>query len=270
MPIQITDEEKISRLFSIGYFQGKEWDEVRTFVLDGKEVKDAVEEFRDFHGLPPGDMDDTCVNQLFAARCGLPDFVRQDSSLCKWSFLDVTCSQKLSGLNPLSTEIETDLYNRACKAWNDVCGIRLKVIAEYDKANIYSGVGTTSGSVLAYSYLPCGTTTKSTRMQQVYSKNTNWSQNLLLQVIIHEIGHAIGLDHGPNTAIMAPTANGKTLSPQEWDINEVVKRYGKPTPTPPPIPPTPPTNGIKIHIDSVIQPGDYELVPVGPAWEFNP
>jgi hypothetical protein len=265
--LRISDQDVLQRFFSLGYFQGAEWDEVRTFVLSDLKVKQAVEQFRDFHGLQPDDkVDEQLVTQLFVPRCGLPDFVRMDArGLCKWPMLDVTCAQRISGLQPLDAETEKRLYQRALQNWNDVCGIRLKLVDAYDSANIYSGVGNTSSGVLAYSYLPCGAS-QSTRLQQVYNRATNWSQNLLLQVITHEIGHAIGLDHGPSGALMQPSANGAITKPQAWDIQQVQSRYGKPGPKPP-MPPT----GPAIIISSDLKAGRYRLVPdTSQDWDMSP
>ena len=233
-----------------------------------------MEEFRSFHGLPAGDqVDDDLVANLFIPRCGLPDLVRPESAGdCKWPMLDVTTSHKISGLNPLAAEVEHRLWLQALANWNNVCGLSLTFTDRFDGANIYAQVGSTGSGVLAYSYLPCGAN-RNTRLQQVYNRATNWSEKLLLQVITHEIGHAIGLDHGPQGALMQPTANGAITAPQSWDIGQVQSRYGKPSPQPPtPEPhPVPPTGAI-LNIGSDLAAGAYRLVPVNQpeAWDMSP
>lgn len=272
--LTLTEADSLRRLFDLGYFQGHEWDEVRTFLLGSAQVKRAVEQYRDFHGLRDADVIDAdMTTSLFLPRCGLPDMARpEEAGLCKWSFADVTCAMALSGLQPLATDVEQRLYAQALANWNEVCGINLTLIPSMNAANIYSQIGNMSGSTLAYSYLPCGNTTQSTRLQQVYNKATNWTEALLLQVATHEIGHAIGLDHGPSGALMQPTANGKITKPQKWDIEQVQARYGKPKPKPqPPVPPTPPS-GMRIIIPAgtVLTEGEYNVTPTGSGWDMSP
>lgn len=274
--VQPADEELLRKFFALGYFAGKEWDEIKTFVLGDAAVKSAVEEFRAFHELPAGDaIDDDVVANLMMPRCGLPDLVRgpEAAGQCKWPMLGVTTSHKISGLNPLAAEVEHRLWLQALANWNEVCGLSLSFTSDFDRANIYAQVGSTGSGVLAYSYLPCGAK-PTTRLQQVYNRATNWSERLLLQVITHEIGHAIGLDHGPSGALMQPTASGTITKPQSWDIREVQSRYGKPTPKPDPGPgpgPIPP-GGTLINIGSDLAAGNYRLVPVsqGDAWDMTP
>lgn len=269
--LELTKDEKLRQFWRLGYFQGKEWDEIKTFVLGDKVVKDAVEKYRDFHGLPPGDtMDDDLLDDLSKPRCGVPDFVRSEAGMCRWSFPDVTFAHRLESLKPLSSEIERQLCEQALYAWNTVCGIRLSLIDSMNSANIYAQVGSTGSGVLAWSYLPCGTTTKQTRLQQVYNKSTTWNYNLLLNVLIHEIGHALGLDHGPAGSVMQPTASGSVIRPQKWDIDQSVARYGKPQPVPQP-PPTPPTPGQPlIIVPNTLIAGRYTLVPVADGGAADP
>lgn len=261
----LTDAEKaevVNRLFQFSYFATPEWKDVRDLLLTDSAIKQAVLQYRTFTGLTPGDqIDEELLIEISKPRCSVPDFVRPaEASLCKWPMLTVTLSHRLSALNPLSAEVEDSLVRRACAAWNNVCGINLQVSSAFGSSNINSEVGSTGAGVLAYSYLPCGAS-QNTKLQQVYSRSTNWSQNLLLQVLIHEIGHAIGLDHGPSGALMQPTASGNILSPQSWDVSQVQARYGKPQPKPEPEPPKPepPVGGSvigKVVLDRDLRKGD--------------
>lgn len=270
---QSSKEDILRKFFALGYFQGEEWDKVRRYVLGDARVQEAVEQYRDKHELPPGNaVDEALITDLMMPRCGVPDFARPaEAGVCKWPMLDVTASHRIEGLNPLAAEIERAVWLEALAAWNAVCGLRLTFIEDMSRANIYANVGSTDPGVLAYSYLPCGAT-PSTRLAQVYNRATNWTRNLLLNVAIHEIGHAIGLDHGPRGCIMQPTANGSITRPQQWDIDQVVSRYGKPTEPPPqPNPPSPPApTGQRIVLGSDIKAGHYILVPASPDWDMNP
>lgn len=268
----LTDSEKaevINRLFQFSYFATPEWKDVRDLLTTDSAIRQAVSQYRTFNGLTPGEqIDEELLIEISKPRCSVPDFVRPaEASLCKWPMMNVTLAHKLSALNPLSSEVEDQLVRKACAAWNAACGINLQVTSAFGSSNINSEVGSTGAGVLAYSYLPCGAS-QNTRLQQVYSRSTNWSQNLLLQVLIHEIGHAIGLDHGPQGALMQPTASGNILAPQSWDIAQVQSRYGKPQPKPEPEPPKPepPAGGYvigKVVLDRDLRKGDTLTILTG-------
>lgn len=264
--VALSEEDVIRRLFAAGYL-GVEWDAVRRLAFDAPETRTAIEQYRAFNGVA-GD-ESELVNHLMRPRCGLPDqLARADASLCKWPMLDVTASQQLGGLNPLPTDVEKSIYVEALQNWNEVCGIKLRLIEAFGGTNIYSQPGPCQAGVLAYSYLPCGAS-QSSKMAQVYNRATNWTRSLLLQVATHELGHAIGLDHGPQGALMMPTADGRITKPQTWDIAQVRQRYGDPQPgkDPSPVPgetpiPTPtPTDGSLVILPQTLVAGRYRLVP---------
>lgn len=270
--MEASKEDILRKFFALGYFQGENWERVRQFALGSEVVAKAVEQYREKNDLPgSGDVDDGLIHDLMMPRCGVPDFA-MSAGPCKWPMLRVTASHRLEGLNPLADEVERSVWLEAMAAWNAVCGIVLTFSEDMASANIYANVGSTDPGVLAYSYLPCGAS-PTTRLAQIYNRSTNWSRALLLNVAIHEIGHAIGLDHGPRGSIMQPTANGSITAPQAWDINEVVSRYGKPTapPQPPPVPPgTPTPTGPRIVIGADLKAGQYVLTPVAPDWDMTP
>lgn len=70
-------------------------------------------------------------------------------------------------------------------------------------------------------------------------------------VATHEFGHALGSDHGPEGALMAPFYDERIYEPQAWDIKEIQLRGGPPpADEEPTLPPTkPPTGAQKVAID---------------------
>lgn len=266
-PVKLSEEDVIRQLFHAGWL-GPDWDAVRRLGFDSPQTKEAVIGYREFNGIVGGETE--LVDMLLRPRCGLPDqLARADAGLCRWPHLDVTASQQLAGLNPLAADVERQVYIEALTIWNAASGLRLRLIDTLGSANIYSEVGSTGAGVLAYSYLPCGAS-QTSRMQQVYSRSTVWTRNLLLQVVTHEIGHALGLDHGPSGALMQPTADGRITKLSDWDINQIRQRYGdpvagkNPSPVPeapkPPTTPTTPTNGPTLILPANLVAGRYRLV----------
>lgn len=255
-------DELVTRLGELGYL-----DTAATVAIgnvNDPQFQDAVSRFQQQRGLPTsGDIDRSTTELLFAPRfCAMPDLAMEAASSCKWPMKDVTYSHRLSF--PGVDQAVIDLaFREACDGWNAVCGIRLTWTDDYNRANIYADDGQIDGrsGTLAYSYLPCGATATD-RMQQVYDFAESWPVAFLRQVIQHEVGHAIGISHGPTGSVMQPYANSAITKPMEWDIAEAQSRYGKATVPVPPTPgPTPPPTDIAITGTIFVNGRPYILVP---------
>lgn len=182
-------------------------------------------------------------NILGRLRCAMPEMSVFAATQCKWPMLDVFYRQRLT-LGGLTADQIAQAYKQAMDNWNNVCGIKLQ-LATGNQINIDAASGHIDGSsgTLAYSYLPCNASQNS-RMAQMFDNAENWSYNWLVEVACHEIGHAIGLDHSPDThALMYPYSHGGSVpQPQAWDISQAQARYG--LPTAPPVEPPPVVPGV--------------------------
>lgn len=174
-------------------------------------------------------------------RCAMPEMSVSAATQCKWPMKDVLYRQQMT-LGGLTSDQIAQAYTQAMNEWNAICGIRLQLHAGTGPINIDAASGHIDGNsgTLAYSYLPCNSNANS-RMTQLFDNAENWTYNWLVEVACHEIGHAIGLDHSPDShALMYPYSHGGSVpKPQAWDIQQAVARYGQPTAPPQPIPPQP-------------------------------
>jgi hypothetical protein len=125
---------------------------------------------------------------------------------------------------------------------NEACGLTLKVTSDRRSADILAATGRIDGSggTLAWSELP-----PSNPCQQKYDSGERWSfepkeRGIYLQaVFLHEICHALGLEHfrGSTGNLMDARYDRDVFSLQSGDVDELVSRYGPRTePLPPPMP----------------------------------
>lgn len=148
--------------------------------------------------------------------------------------------------------------------WAKVCGIDPQEDNGTDPANIMVGIQTEGpGGVLADCQLPFpGITPAHSRLMRVdtadkfvLSDNPPLTMLDLYRVLTHELGHGLGMSHGPNDCLMAPMYSPRINRPMGWDISEAVARYGPPIERKAPFPPDVPSNAGDRELLRIIQRG---------------
>lgn len=147
--------------------------------------------------------------------------------------------------------IERDALRGAIQAagesWQRVCGVRW-FEGQGSRANILiTTQRERPGGVLADCELPYPGMSADATLRLRIDEADAWAiadnpppnRVGLVQVLAHEIGHGLGLGHGPQGALMQPTYSPRLWAPQAWDIVEARLRYQLPResePTPDPVP----------------------------------
>ena len=172
-----------------------------------------------------------------------------------WNHTPVTWSIEMPE-NDYDPKTVTRIATAAFKVWSDVCGIRFaKSHRDWDSADIPIRFQTEkdnpkfhkSPQVLGYAYFPIAKPGE--RGHITINDSYHWGPGgdlptgfqfqpdeymtkksyVLLQVLAHEIGHAIGLPHnhtGCKDCIMAPYYNGQ-IHAQPDDIQRASLIYGR-------------------------------------------
>lgn len=232
----LTDPEIVARLYTLGYFGDTPWSKIRG--LRGDRLDRAIREYQRFHGLKAdGIVGAKTAHVLLRHRCGLPDFNISGSDVpCRWPMPRITYYSKLQ-LPGISSDQAAAAYDAAFAQWAAVCDIEPVRVGSPNTANIFAKSGSGKkdglddrGGTLAWSELPCNVS-ENMQLDQMFDEAEEWSFNMAVAVICHELGHALGLAHLNKGNLMAPYYDPSVRTPQKGDIKEMVKLYGKPKKT---------------------------------------
>jgi hypothetical protein len=235
-PVQHKDvlppAETARYLFNLGYFGSLPWNKVKS--IRGADLAKVVKQFQKFNSLKPdGYVGEKTAHRISRRRCGLPDFglTAPSGSPCRWPMPDISYFHEVN-LPGMTEEQVAQAYDIAFGQWAEVCDINPKRVERKEVANIYARSGRGKkhnlderGGTLAWSELPCDVAPH-IQLDQMFDEAEDWSFNMAIAVICHELGHALGLAHLNFGALMAPYYDPNVTKPQDEDIDEIVKLYG--------------------------------------------
>jgi hypothetical protein len=247
-------------------------------------LEESIKKYQEIHGLKVDGVAGP-VTQEYLDRprfCSVPDRQTADGSRCRWDHSKWTGTGWPAGQQPVALVLNwhvvesapgfsydntVAIFQDAHNRWSNVCAIIFKYVSNSSQANLLYRFARIDrgGQTLAWQYLPCGPDGPNGQLDGRYDTSERWTYASLEQppvnsgidlsaVACHEIGHGIGLEHGPQGALLAPYYSAAVRKPQDWDIKEAQLRYGPPVsavppePTPPPDP-VPPKGQLEIYID---------------------
>jgi hypothetical protein len=159
--------------------------------------------------------------------CSFPALMDRNGAQPRWAKRVLTWSvSKRAGI------LVGMVAQRAWKNWMKVCDIRPHYIEAFQTADVAIGFIELRANTLASSDMPPPNNEK-TRMLVHLNAAMQWAWIDGLpgldpeRVLTHELGHVLGLTHGPAGSLMHHEYNASITTPQAWDVREAVERYGR-------------------------------------------
>jgi hypothetical protein len=233
------DTIMLRRLFSLGWTVYKSLDAALANTSP-EMLEQTMQQYAAFHGLSSVADVEEHINE--PRICSLPDTMPLGTNVCKWPDVNITWDI-VADIKGLSRGQVQEGITEALNRWSKVCGIKPVFTPGNPNARILVGSRGIDGpmGVLAESELPCGGVRQ---CRQWYDNGEPWAmfngpgnanQIDFIRVSMHELGHALGMNHIGAGNLLAPTYSQSIWTAQSGDIAEMVARYGQPTPvTPPP------------------------------------
>jgi hypothetical protein len=238
--------------------------DVRQFLIDYGYLSSEAEEptsesiaaAQVAYGLPETGVVDDMTKRVWlrAPRCGRTD--AQAAGVSKWGIKHLKYRIDAYPTTPgISKEAYRAVVRKAFDFWSEVCGLTFEEVGSGQECHvrISTGRGRRAGfdgpsGTLAMAELPGGTNFLGVLdmwidLDEFWVIGDDAGNGIyLLNVLCHEIGHIIGLDHDTVRAqLMNPSYSERIAKPQANDAKRAQSRYGapaapKPTPTPTPGP----------------------------------
>ncbi|MBK1831115.1 matrixin family metalloprotease [Verrucomicrobiaceae bacterium R5-34] len=210
-----------------------------------KDVTNSLRVYQGAFGLDPtGELDLPTVELLNTPRCGVADFGGYDYIGCRWSSTHLKWSLTSGGNTISKTDARKGLI-QAFDTWAQVSKLTFEEVApdknaqlpvSFHKGDHGDGAAFDNASgVLAHAFYPptCGGTYSG---HIHFDDSETWTMDASVEsgkdfitVAIHEIGHALGLDHERKVkAVMQPHYKNPERNLYADDIRGIQSIYGKP------------------------------------------
>lgn len=197
--------------------------------------------FRRAHGIPDSATAEAVESTMRLPRCGLPDHALTTAEN-RWRKRDLKVYVE-SYVTALSRGDQDDLLDGCLKVWPSVCNLTMQRVLTRSIADVVIGAGRGRSSgfdgpqgVLAWAELPPG---DDRQLRLMLDLDERWISTatqagiLYKNVVNHELGHIVGLDH--SRGLMAPYyAAGIAVPQQDDDIPRAQALYGAPVNPPAP------------------------------------
>ncbi len=224
---------------------------------------DAITEYQDFHGLKAdGEIGPVTERHVLIPRiCGHPDrmpYLGDGGAhrIAKFPTNEISVLLDNEGFPGFTLRKSTEILQYCLDHWAAVADLEFdfvstsmgnKPVIRITAGRIDGPLGTLAWSNLAPTNPVIQKYDDAERWVYVGNPQPNVSIPMgrieIAAVVIHELGHALGIDHAPaalTNGIMRPTYDQSVRKPQPgYDIDEVQKRYGPPANQPVPDPDEP-------------------------------